>query len=1062
MIGVFTMKRLGLFLYAALATAGFAHAATLNGNAGATAGIRGADVALGTTAIAQMADNTPVSMGGVSCSDFETGITRDNSWWRRFYLDEHGAPPTVMIESVTVGAQQGEAPVTIRLYTIPHSVPADTLPTDQLTLIGASAETRVVGNLDVTTIPVSGTVIDAVNNDLVVEYHTDGTSASAFYAGGNATAQTHEAFISSSACGLPAPVAMSAMDFPDAHMIIVANAAEPAIALGKAFAPSVVNAATPSTLTITLANPFASSAVLSSDLVDTFPSGLVVAPTPNASTTCGGGITAMAGVGSVRLSAGASIPALGRCTLSVDVTSTGGRHDNVIAAGALQTDRGNNVGAASASLMVLPPGGNGIIHSGLLNRAVPATRLGVSYNIVTGAFSDAGPRDGGWDFNFSPGIDQGSADFLVLTLNTIAANQSGYMVDAGGRALVLRDGDEVRPDASFSSAPGVPLDLAWLAGIDAVVGMRFKCDGRLTYPVTGGLCYGYMRLATSNTNGFPARIIETAFEGNGGAITVETPVAVNPPAATLTPASLSFSVSANAVRTQSLRIANTAGSHPLQYAIAAQGESAALVPRPEDLAKAGSESSVQSPWSMLPRHNLSSLLPLTHTEVRGHDIGPWGTPGGIPYLLDDGSYEGGMGFGTVPAVWVNRFSVIGAQTINSVSIMWPRQQEAGTVVGLQANILAYYDASGSGDLRNAVRLGGDHLVTIEKLDTFETYTTHFEVPGAGDVYVGFVEHWAMNGYPTELFAVATDGDSLKGRSFLSLNMSGSAPDITDLANNEFTGTLTTLSGGYMGGNWLIRATGAHGACSGPAVPWLTATPTGNGNTVVGGASAEVIVKADPAAAALDPGTYTAELCITSNDPNRSVISVPVSLEVTAPMVVHACSHLGDSLFCNSFEGQPQDDIVLSGLINRALPRNADGISFNFGLGEWSVWPFHGDDFMPYWEFSNPVMMFYWQGDVQPGANGGVAATEVGPYLVLRSGDSIGPDSTFSAVANGSHGETAPFLAGVDGYLGFKFYNEQTRKTNYGYMRLITTWPNGYPATLVDYAYNRSGGPITIP
>lgn len=137
----------------------------------------------------------------------------------------------------------------------------------------------------------------------------------------------------------------------------VPNGGSQAPTISKAFAPTSVEVNTASTLTITLNNAGPAVSTLSLDLTDTFPSGLVVAATPAASTTCASGtVTAVAGSGSVSLGTGAQIPATGSCTVSVDVASaTMGMYDNTIAAAALQTDTGNNAAAANASLTVTAP-----------------------------------------------------------------------------------------------------------------------------------------------------------------------------------------------------------------------------------------------------------------------------------------------------------------------------------------------------------------------------------------------------------------------------------------------------------------------------------------------------------------------------------------------------------------------------------------------------------------------------------------------------------------------------------------------------------------------------------
>ena len=124
--------------------------------------------------------------------------------------------------------------------------------------------------------------------------------------------------------------------------------------LGKAFSPATINAGGVSTLTVTLSNPDPAVATLTGPLVDTLPSGVVIAPTPNASTTCGGSGAPVAAAGSstVTLPAGRSIPVNGSCTLTVDVTSgVGGSHVNTLNAGALVTSNGNNAAPAVATLL---------------------------------------------------------------------------------------------------------------------------------------------------------------------------------------------------------------------------------------------------------------------------------------------------------------------------------------------------------------------------------------------------------------------------------------------------------------------------------------------------------------------------------------------------------------------------------------------------------------------------------------------------------------------------------------------------------------------------------------
>jgi hypothetical protein len=289
---------------------------------------------------------------------------------------------------------------------------------------------------------------------------------------------------------------------------------------------------------------------------------------------------------------------------------------------------------------------------------------------------------------------------------------------------------------------------------------------------------------------------------------------------------------------------------------------------------------------------------------------PWApvTPdGAVAFQWDDGTYENSVGFGSAGppatesgAVWINRFEATQALTIDSISIMWPTNT-SGTVVGLDANLVAYYDADADGDPSNAVRLGTDNLVTIAGLDVFETYPTNFSVPGAGDVYIGFVDQWALaGGFQPRLFPAAIDEDSgSQGMSYVS--GAGTPPsDIDNLANNDTTGV---IDGFGLPGNWLIRATGTGGGgggpCTGPIVNWLSASP--DNGSVNGGDDVDVTITADPSADSLAEGSYSAELCVTTNDPTQLLVAIPVDLTVTAPVAAF-CDGGADTIFCDGFDG----------------------------------------------------------------------------------------------------------------------------------------------------------------
>ncbi|MEP7043133.1 MAG: hypothetical protein ABI843_08715 [Dokdonella sp.] len=126
-------------------------------------------------------------------------------------------------------------------------------------------------------------------------------------------------------------------------------------ALAKGFAPAHVDSSGSSRLTLALYNANASSATLTSALVDVLPTGLAIADPAMPTTTClSGHVVASPGGSDVTLDAGAHIPS-GSCVIAVSVTSSiVGSYSNHLAAGALQTDDGHNGADANATLFVQP------------------------------------------------------------------------------------------------------------------------------------------------------------------------------------------------------------------------------------------------------------------------------------------------------------------------------------------------------------------------------------------------------------------------------------------------------------------------------------------------------------------------------------------------------------------------------------------------------------------------------------------------------------------------------------------------------------------------------------
>ncbi|MEP7044419.1 MAG: hypothetical protein ABI843_15245 [Dokdonella sp.] len=195
-------------------------------------------------------------------------------------------------------------------------------------------------------------------------------------------------------------------------------------------------------------------------------------------------------------------------------------------------------------------GTNGIIHSSPLNHTIAATTFGTSLNIVSSALDDSGPIDGDWDVNFW--ASGSNNDFTFWGVSTYTAE---FVVDGSGNGVVLQAGDVVGPSSTFSTTGGTLLaSPAWLAGTDGYAGVRFNCDGRLTFPVATTVCYGAVHVTTTATTGFPATIVDTAFDGDGAAFTIGGGGS-GPP--TVTKAFAPTSVAPGAVSTLTITLANS-------------------------------------------------------------------------------------------------------------------------------------------------------------------------------------------------------------------------------------------------------------------------------------------------------------------------------------------------------------------------------------------------------------------------------------------------------------------------------------------------------------------------
>jgi len=387
---------------------------------------------------------------------------------------------------------------------------------------GLSILTITLSNANATTASLTAPLVDTLPNGLVIAatpnasttcdggtitFNTGGSFATVTLTGGSipangsctvtstVTAPSGGSYINS----LPAGALQTGNGNNAAPAVATLTVNTPAVlppvvvppTLGKAFSPATINAGGVSTLTITLSNANSTPASLTAQLIDTLPSGVVIAATPNAGTTCGGTLAANAGTSTVGLMEGA-IPANGSCTVTADVTApVGGSYFNSLPAGALQTSNGNNAAPAVATLTVNTP-------------AVVAPTLSKAFSPAT--------------------INAGGVSTLTITLsnaNSTPASLTAQFIDTlpSGLLVVGSSVSSTCIESLTTLAAGISRKPAWFVIGPSAVGLMegaIPANGsctvtaQVTAPVAG-----------SFTNSLPAGVLQTS-NGNNAAPAVAT------------------------------------------------------------------------------------------------------------------------------------------------------------------------------------------------------------------------------------------------------------------------------------------------------------------------------------------------------------------------------------------------------------------------------------------------------------------------------------------------------------------------------------------------------------
>ena len=145
-------------------------------------------------------------------------------------------------------------------------------------------------------------------------------------------------------------------------------------------------------------------------------------------------------------------------------------------------------------------------------------------------------------------------------------------------------------------------------------------------------------------------------------------------------------------------------------------------------------------------------------------------------------------------------------------------------------------------------------------------------------------------------------------------------------------------------------------------------------------------------------------------------------------------------------------IVYSGPVSVAVPQTSEGVYLDLVTKATSATSFTGYDFNPYAYFTGDLE-FYAPTAYGDGVVGSLDAATAETPLVSTV-------SSSSSFATGIIDGSAFDAVGTE-YAGIEFINDTTGATNYGWVEMVTTSATGFPASIVGYAYNNTGGSITV-
>lgn len=1027
---------------------------------GASLGLRGsgAPVILAPTDISQMEDNSPGDQG-VSCGT--TGVsTADNSWWRRFYFNEHpevGSAATVTSVTISTGSNAipGGLPTTINLYTIPSSTTVDTIPTAALTLIGTTT-TTVSGALASVTIPVTGVISDTVATDLVVEWYTDGSDDGQFFPGANATPETHPTFISSATCSIDQPTPASAINFPDFHLTMVVS-----VESGGSACANPVDLPW-----LSVSPDSGTTGAGGSDTVDVTFDATGMTPGTYEGELCFNSNDAENPLVSIPVEM-----VVNPSGVTFDVTPSVNGSNGTISPNTVQTVDENGL----VTFTLTPDFGYGV---GTMGGSCPGTLDGTTYTAgpitadctVEAQFVELPFPAPYCNVNFTSsvepisrvifgGIDNassavvGGSPALENFLSVSGTVSQGGVYDMavegntdGNYTAKIRVFFDWNRDGVFDDATeGYNLsDLVNSTGADGK-----QATGQVQVPTDAWLGETRMRIV-KNFSSVPL----PCHSGSWGQAEDYT-IVINDdplpqPELDVDKFALNITAMAGTTGTDTLQISNVgeAGSR-LEYQIRRALAGPAAVTQADMRRNTGTNDAAKfdpsAPAQASAHHDLKSDAAAYHTPpatvsnvIFANDpLCEVGTPGLVVHD-GNGAPDNGYGWndtaGTDPK-YVDKFtpsSYPATYTTVCVSLLTNAGVTSAPVV-----VVVFADDGPGGapgtELGRVNATANNITAALEQsFQAIDISEMGLEIT-EGSVYIGL--EW--------------DATSIAGLYIASDETSSANAGGYSYSSGEWT---PIIDGFEEYKSLFVRAiedqAGPPGiGCENPSnVSWLSVTPASG--TIMDGDSQTVTVTGN--ATGMAPGSYEALICLHSNDPEYPRIDLTVTMEVTAQP---------PAIFSDGFEGDdppPELEIVV-GQINTTIDAGGD-ITYDFVTQTLDTWDPNRVDDINLYDYGDGSLTVYWFGDAASLDVGGVVDDDGVEFAVLQPGDTIGPASPISAASL----KLVNWNGNVDGYIGFAFENEETGKLNYGYLRVVSSGATGLPAQVIEYGYNKAGNAITIP